>query len=106
MKNRNGFVSNSSSASFVCRWVMYNDMSLEDSIDEILMDYGSDELKKIKDNLIHSTHSDNGHFITRSFTSMLNDIDNVPLEFKNLITGLSFLSESKGKIIAVEINED
>ena len=92
MKFRNGFVSNSSSASFVVTWRCDTDegedgsiIPLEDAID-LLLEYCNPDLR---DEIIKMTKvQDNGSFITTGWTSMVNSYSDFPPEIKDLVFAL------------------
>jgi len=99
MKTRNGFVSNSNSASFICYWRYLGrgggeQLSLQDSIYKLFdcVDYGNGCIGQCPsaDELIKYSKetSSPGTFVTEMFTSMFNDITDIPTSFALLVTGL------------------
>lgn len=92
MKTRHGFVSNSSSASFVIVWRCDTEqgsdgeaLPLSEALD-ILWEFGS---PKLKNKLIEKTVVEtNGSFRTTSNTSMFNDYSDFSSEIKELLFAL------------------
>lgn len=92
MKTRHGFVSNSSSASFVIIWRCDTEqgsdgeaLPLSEALD-ILWEYGD---PKLKNKLIEKTVVEtNGSFRTTSHTSMFNDYSDFSSEIKELLFAL------------------
>lgn len=91
MKTRNSFVSNSSSASFICYWrCLEPDIdSLEDAVEKLIESYDDETLRLCK-SIVSKTQrtKQDGTYKTKYWISMYNDIRDVPEEMKNLITAI------------------
>ena len=108
MKNRNGFVSNSSSASFVIQWrmrTMGEEVSIKQSLSRLYECYAYDidkddfdwekeydkgeEFKEKFETIIENTKQmKDGSFVTSAHTNMLNSYDSLGTEIQSLVFAL------------------
>jgi hypothetical protein len=113
MKTRMGFVSNSSSASFICIWEYFDHGgsgldSVEDALRIIFDDYGDVDMGVKMESIVGHTNicSSSGCYETKYWTSMYNDVNDIPEELSSLVMGLHLLPGSKGRIINVSVDEE
>jgi len=111
MKIRHSLVSNSSSASFICYWrdLKYDEDSfITDSVKKIFDGWGDDKTEKIIEELSANTKETNsmGTFKTEYFTSMYNDLTDIPSELAYFVTGLKAKSKDGFELIDFTIDRD
>jgi hypothetical protein len=112
MKTRNALVSNSSSASFICYWrcLKINNgetMPKKEAIKELTREWNDDDhLLEITKELIKNTEdtSSAGTFKTTGFTSMYNDITDIPSFITHLVVGLKL--EPGYELIDLHVDDD
>ena len=102
MKIRNGFVSNSSSASFIIRWKLYgnNDEALDYCLGMLF--YDNDELKT---EITNNTRREENSFLTTFRTSMYNDMS----DFKDaalFLVALTMDRDKRFEVVSANINCD
>lgn len=109
MKIRLGFVSNSSSASFIVRWKSRNnrEMSLEEAIqrmdDEFL--FGESEFGMTKEYIKRvSKDNGNGKFTTEFFTSMMNNGDDFGEQAKSFL--INIMTSEDFEIYDFKVDKD
>ena len=108
MKQRNGFVSNSSSASFIIRWSkrdcedrVVRDVDLGECLEELGF-YPECNTRVFAEN--STRQDDDGYFITDQFTAMLNTQEDFGLEMNALVAAL-VINKSHYKINSAEIDD-
>jgi len=110
MKIRNSFVSNSSSASFICYWryLHAKNSDIKQILQNLFDDWGNKHTGKVIDELVSSTGTTNslGTFRTAMYTIMYNDISDVPLSMAYLITGLKINSNLGFELIDITREND
>jgi len=110
MKTRNSFVSNSSSASFICYWryLNENDMEVKDLLKKLFDTYGGLDSEGMIEEIFNHTHNTNvpGTFKTDMFTSMYNDLTDIPVSMAYLITGLKVNSDEGFELIDFHMKDD
>ena len=101
MKKRNGFVSNSSSASFICNWRSLSDDCLESDLIELFDSYNG-KLNDMSATILGATSVMDTSYQTKMFTSMYNDMSDVPADMAYLVTALNLKSGFELIDIAIE----
>jgi hypothetical protein len=119
MKIRKGFVSNSSSASFICHWKApeINRDGEKQTVDSALLDlfeildmdkevFLKEGIGSVGNSLKRNTEKrEDGHMVTKYDISMLNDMMDVPEPMAHLIAALKF-REPMFKIIECICDSD
>ena len=104
MKKREGFVSNSSSASFVVYWRCL-EQEEGDSVERVvdgLFEFSKEIKEYLKDNTQETSSA--GTYKTTGWTSMYNDVGVIPQEVAYLVLGLKI---GKGyELIDVNVEYD
>jgi len=100
MKIRNGFVSNSSSASFVVYWRCNEAVNKDVDIGGLISGSHLEDIKKCTE----STAS-NGVYKTHGFTSMYNDENDIPAKLAYLVLALT-IHRGKYELIDFNIEND
>ena len=97
MKQRNGFVSNSSSASFICYWYGDENNDLKSTLTKMFDSWGDGETQSMINKLISKTSKDGapGVYLTQMWTSMYNDIRDIPESMAYLLTALQVSNDEK-----------
>ena len=102
MRIRSGFVSNSSSASFIVWWKPYcPDWSIHENL-ENLLEYADDSLKYMKEIEDNTIENDQGTYKTSFWTTMYNGVD----DFGEAATKLVGATVIKGLFTMCVVEED
>jgi len=115
MKNRNGFVSNSSSASFIVTWKHngYDDLDGSDNPDNLITDV-SEAVNRIlmyaPDNVLsdivdNTEHLGNGVFQTMCRTYMMNSIVDFDANICYLVTALVANQYGQFELVKTEVRD-
>ena len=95
MKIRSGFVSNSSSASFVVIWKKHcEDWTLQENIED-LFEWADTSKKYIDDIIAETVETHQMHYKTTFFTTMFNGVD----DFGEAATRLVAAAAIKGQLV-------
>ena len=107
MKVRRGYVSNSSSASFIIHWKSRNnrEMSLEDAIEIMKREYFFGEYGMTKEYIEKVTKEDgDGRFTTEFFTSMMNSGDSFGEQAKSFL--INIMTSDDFEIYNFKVDKD
>jgi len=107
MKVRRGYVSNSSSASFIIHWKSRNnrEMSLEDAIERMEREYFFGEYGMTKKYIEKVTKENgDGRFTTEFFTSMMNSGDSFGEQAKSFL--INIMTSDDFQIYNFKVDKD
>jgi hypothetical protein len=107
MKVRRGYVSNSSSASFIIHWKSRNnrEMSLEDAIERMEREYFFGEYGMTKEYIEKVTKENgDGRFTTEFFTSMMNSGDSFGEQAKSFL--INIMTSDDFQIYNFKVDKD